>query len=90
MKVLELPIAEANNKQPEIVFAVYQVRRRPLIFSPQPTTYIHTYLSSQCMFAALVPAIVLGAAAERSRFLPSLVFTFLSVLFSSSHLIFGD
>jgi Amt family ammonium transporter len=30
----------------------------------------------QSMFASLVPAIILGAAAERSRFLPAMVFTF--------------
>lgn len=53
MGVLELPIPEANNKIPELVFAIYQ-----------------------SMFASLVPAIILGAAAERSRFLPAMVFTF--------------
>lgn len=53
MNVLELPIPEANNKVPELVFAIYQ-----------------------SMFASLVPAIILGAAAERSRFLPAMVFTF--------------
>jgi hypothetical protein len=55
MGVLENPMPEANNKVPELVFAIYQ-----------------------SFFACLVPAIILGAAAERSRFLPAMVFTFWS------------
>lgn len=53
MNVLERPVPAANNKIPELVYAVYE-----------------------CMFAALVPAIAIGAACERGRVWPSLVFVF--------------
>jgi Amt family ammonium transporter len=53
MGVLEAPSANANNKIPDIVYAMYQ-----------------------CMFAGLVPAIAIGAACERARVWPFLVFTF--------------
>ncbi|KDN53302.1 ammonium transporter [Tilletiaria anomala UBC 951] len=53
MGVLEAPVPGANNKLPEIVYAMYEG-----------------------MFAALVPAIALGAACERARVWPFLVLTF--------------
>lgn len=50
--VLEAPVSAANNKIPEIVYAMYEM-----------------------MFANLVPAIAIGAACERARVWPFLVFT---------------
>jgi Amt family ammonium transporter len=50
--VLELPVSAANNKIPEIVYAMYEV-----------------------MFANLVPAIAIGAACERARVFPFIIFT---------------
>ncbi|GAA5979287.1 hypothetical protein JCM11641_001983 [Rhodosporidiobolus odoratus] len=52
-KVLETPVPQANNKVPQIVYAIYQN-----------------------MFAALVPAVFIGAAAERGRVLPACIFYF--------------
>ncbi|GAA5886996.1 hypothetical protein JCM6882_009410 [Rhodosporidiobolus microsporus] len=51
--VLETPVPQANNKVPQIVYAIYQN-----------------------MFAALVPAVLIGAAAERGRVLPACIFFF--------------
>ncbi|PWN42723.1 putative low affinity ammonium transporter [Ceraceosorus guamensis] len=51
--VLQAPNANANNKIPDIVYAMYQ-----------------------CMFASLVPAIAIGAACERARVWPFIVFVF--------------
>lgn len=53
MNVLQDPVAAANNKIPEIVYAAYEG-----------------------MFAALVPAIAIGAACERGRVWPFLVLVF--------------
>ncbi|TIB70609.1 transcription factor [Wallemia mellicola] len=53
INVLDYPAAAANDKIPEIIFAIYQG-----------------------MFACLVPAIMIGAAAERSRVAPAMVFIF--------------
>lgn len=65
--VLDQPIGEANNRIPAIVFATYQMVSH-LVFYEE---------TANCqMFAALVPAILLGAAAERSRMLPALIFIF--------------
>lgn len=50
--VLEEPKIEANNRIPEIIYAMYEM-----------------------MFANLVPAIAIGAACERARVWPFLVFT---------------
>lgn len=49
---LEMPVTSANNKLPEIIYAMYEM-----------------------MFANLVPAIAIGAACERARVWPFLVFT---------------
>jgi Amt family ammonium transporter len=65
--VLDQPIGEANNRIPAIVFATYQMVS--LLSSTRNRAYFQ-------MFAALVPAILLGAAAERSRMLPALIFIF--------------
>ncbi|MCO5565261.1 hypothetical protein L7F22_018934 [Adiantum nelumboides] len=56
--VLEEPKAEANNRIPEIIYAMYEM-----------------------MFANLVPAIAIGAACERARVWPFLVFTFVWTTF---------
>ncbi|GAA94019.1 uncharacterized protein L969DRAFT_22364 [Mixia osmundae IAM 14324] len=51
--VLEQPVAQANNKIPQITYCLYQLQ-----------------------FAALVPAIAIGAAAERGRIAPVALFVF--------------
>jgi Amt family ammonium transporter len=51
--VLEQPVPGANNKQPRITYAMYQLT-----------------------FAALVPAIAIGAACERGRVGPTMLFVF--------------
>ena len=66
--MLDRAVPETNGKLPEIVFAWYQMCVGGILAES-------SQLSSRC-FAALVPAILLGAAAERSRLLPAMIFIF--------------
>lgn len=92
MGVLGRAVPETNNKLPEIVSASsltiiahpfrseadpvprsLRSSRSPLIMLASLAQVFATY---QMMFACLVPAIVLGAACERSRVLPAMVWVF--------------
>jgi Amt family ammonium transporter len=80
MNVLGRAVPESNNKLPEIVSQRFRIT--PKVNSSISSCYAMRFLFAQVfatyemMFACLVPAIVLGAACERSRVVPAMIFVF--------------
>lgn len=71
MGVLEKPVLAANNKIPEIVYAIYQ-NMFAAVRSLSPLCLVDVGERA----AQLVPAIAIGAAAEHGRVAPIMPFLF--------------